>query len=107
MDQELSRLDADEVSQRKNQEASQYLGNFCRTVSTGLDNLTFEEQQKILRLVVHRAIIKDKSNICIELAIPLWPDDNISQLRPTRPPPSPPQTRRVLGARHLGRQDVT
>ena len=93
VDQELSRLDADEVSQRKNQEASQYLGTFCRTVSTGLDNLTFEEQQKILRLVVHRAVIKDKFNICFELAIPLGPDDSLSQLRLKYPPPSPPQTR--------------
>ena len=39
----LSRLEANGVSQWKNWEASQNLGNFCRTVSTGLDNLTFEE----------------------------------------------------------------
>jgi len=105
VEQELSRLDENEVSQRRSREASENLVHFCQTVSTGLDKLTFEERQKLLRLVVRRAIIKDKSHICIELALPLGPDDNISQLRPTCPPPSPPTPNLALFQFLFGEQD--
>ena len=84
IEKELAQMNANEVNQQKIQEASENLEEFCRTVSKGADNLNFEERQQLLRLVVHRTIIKDKSHICIELALPLGPDKNISQLRPKR-----------------------
>ena len=47
------------------------LETFAATVARGLENLTFEERQALLRLLVERATILENKLIRIELAIPL------------------------------------
>ncbi len=51
---------------------------FCQTVGQGLDNLTFEDRQQLLRLVVERITV-DKGRVVIESGIPTG-DDGV-QLR--------------------------
>ena len=46
-----------------------HLERFCGEVVSGLDVLTFEERQKLLRLVVERTIVKD-NRVRIETVIP-------------------------------------
>jgi len=47
----------------------EHLERFCGEVVSGLDVLTFEERQKLLRLVVERTIVKD-NRVRIETVIP-------------------------------------
>ena len=49
--------------------ALEHLERFCGEVASGLDVLTFEERQKLLRLVVERTIVKD-NRVRIETVIP-------------------------------------
>ena len=53
-----------EIDQRKRQEqdshtALEHLQVFCHRVAGGLDAMTFEERQRLLRLVVERITLKD------------------------------------------------
>jgi len=49
----------------KNSRALEHLERFCRQVSQGLETLTFEERQQLLRLVVERITV-DNGRIRIE-----------------------------------------
>ncbi len=62
-----------------------HLEQFCRHVSEGLDALTFEECQELLRLVVERITV-DNCRVRIETIIPTGGEDE--QLRTLRPEPS-------------------
>lgn len=86
------------LDMRKNEadEASQALQNidaFCKTVEHGLERMSFDERQTLLRLVIDRAIIKVNKIVCIEVAIPLGQPDPVFGLRTIRPTPSPPRKR--------------
>ncbi|MFQ6029159.1 MAG: recombinase family protein, partial [Dehalococcoidia bacterium] len=88
------------LDRRKREEANrqrqwQDLKAFCDTVKLGLSKLTEDERQKLLRLLVERVTIKGKS-IRIELAVPLGEHPDVYGLRPTRAPPSPPETRSII-----------
>ena len=62
--------------------------NYCDAIRSGLSNLTGEERQEILRLLVERVTINEDI-VRIELAIPFNPK-LVYSLRTTHPPPSPP-----------------
>jgi len=84
---------AEEVSYRE-----QYLGNledFCIEIRRGIEELTFDERQKVLRLLVDSVKITG-NNICIEMMVPPSDPDPVSRLRPKHPPPSTPGTRSVI-----------
>jgi len=83
---ELERA-AQEVNQREHQEersreALEHLEQFCHRVALGLETMTFEERQQLLRLVVERITMED-GRVCIETVIPTGGDD--VQLRTRRP----------------------
>ena len=54
------------------------LQTFCHRVSEGLDRMSFEERQELLRLVVDRITVEDET-VRIDTAIPQG--DGCSQLR--------------------------
>ena len=58
-----------------------HLEAFCGQVSQGLENLSFQERQKLLRLVVDR-IVLDEQRVRIEAAIPLGSPGDFANLRP-------------------------
>ncbi|MCI0869970.1 MAG: recombinase family protein [Chloroflexi bacterium] len=58
-----------------------YLEEFCHRISDGIESLSFEDRQKLLRLVVERITVED-NNVRIETIIP--PDQDVL-LRTRRP----------------------
>ncbi|MCH9037703.1 MAG: recombinase zinc beta ribbon domain-containing protein, partial [Chloroflexi bacterium] len=84
--EELQRV-ADDIERRAGeQERSRsvldQIETFCSQVSQGLDNLTFEEKQQLLRLVVERITV-DSGKVTIETIIPTGQDG--IKLRNARP----------------------
>ena len=69
----------------------QHLQTFCRRVAEGLDNMSFEERQELLRLVVDRITVENET-VRIETVIP-GPNDS-GQLRTRRGELVEPPTRR-------------
>ena len=65
------------------QDALARLEAFCQRVSEGLNRLTFEEKQKLLRLVVDRIVV-DGLHVRIEGIIPVEGRQPEVALRPTR-----------------------
>ncbi len=65
-------------TKEESKKAIDSLDRFCQTVSQGLDNLTFEDRQQLLRLVVERITV-DEGRVVIESVIPTGGDDG--QLR--------------------------
>ena len=77
----------EEVETRRRQthdteEALQHLERFCHRISQGLKALTFEERQRLLRLVVEQIKVDD-GRVYIETVIPTGDDD--VQLRTRHP----------------------
>lgn|GEM_PF-1616374 len=58
-----------QAQQDSRKSALEHLERFCGEVANGLDALTFEEQQNLLRLVVKRTFVKDH-RVRIETVIP-------------------------------------
>ncbi|MCH8088271.1 MAG: hypothetical protein IIC81_10570 [Chloroflexi bacterium] len=77
---QLERLHQEQV---RGEDALVRLEAFCKRVSQGLENLSFEERQKLLRLVVDRIVV-DGQHVRIEGVIPQGHTPEIA-LRPTRP----------------------
>ena len=62
-------------------DALRHLEQFCQRVSEGLDQLTFEEHQRLLRLVVERVTLTE-NNVRVETIIPNKGDaDHLRTLR--------------------------
>ena len=61
--EELDRIEGDieqrEILDKTSRNALDHLDQFCREISGGLDAMTFEERQQLLRLVVERITIED------------------------------------------------
>ncbi len=68
--------------QEHSRSALDQIETFCGQVYQGLDNLTFEEKQQLLRLVVERVTV-DTGKVTIETVIPTGRDD--VKLRNARP----------------------
>ena len=66
--------------QEHSRSALDQIKTFCSQVSQGLDNLTFEEKQQLLRLVVERITV-DSGKVTIETIIPTGQDDVILRNR--------------------------
>jgi site-specific DNA recombinase len=84
--------------ERGAESALQQLQTFCHRVSEGLDRMSFEERQELLRLVVDRITVEDET-VRIETVIPQG--DDYSQLRTRHGEPvEPPRSRvnRICGA---------
>ena len=86
---ELQRA-AQEIDQRERQEldsrrALEHLESFCQRVARGLDNLTFEERQHLLQLLVERITVED-GRVRVEAAIPTPRGEDV-QLRARHPEP--------------------
>ena len=63
-------LDQARAKETQRESALEHLERFCQKVSIGLDFLTFEERQQLLRLVVEKIIVKDDS-VRVETVIPM------------------------------------
>nr|AJG38137.1 putative invertase [bacterium enrichment culture clone fosmid MGS-K1] len=70
LEAQLANLDKRATQQLQEKEALSHLQSFCETVSQGLDNLSFEEKQQLLRLVVERIVV-NSGTVHIEAIIPL------------------------------------
>ena len=97
---------AGDIERRTQQEADdtaelKHLDQFCRRVSTGLDTLTFEERQQLLRLVVEKVTVDD-DRVSIETIIPTRGDDG--QLRAPHPVRHPDLTCRTPTPRRACRR---
>ena len=79
---QLQTLDRGKQEDANQQQMCTDLRAFCDSVNSGLDNLTEEERQKLLRLLVERVTIERKS-IRIELAVPLDNPQAVYRLCPT------------------------
>ena len=91
-------LDRRSEQERGAESALQQLQTFCHRVSEGLDRMSFEERQELLRLVVDRITVEDET-VRIETVIPQG--DDYSQLRTRHGEPvEPPRSRvnRICGA---------
>ena len=74
---ELERTSKD-IDSRERQEwdsrgALKHLQDFCDRVAQGLDSLTFEDRQQLLRLVIERITVAD-SRVSVETVIPVGTD---------------------------------
>ena len=58
-----------ETQEQSHKSALEHLERFCGEVAAGLDVLTFEEQQQLLRLVVERTVVTGNS-VRVETVIP-------------------------------------
>ncbi|MCY4417534.1 MAG: recombinase family protein, partial [Chloroflexi bacterium] len=72
--------------------------SWAKEVGQGLDELTPEQCQEILQMVVEQVVIDRENNVDITLAIPIGGDDNSSE--PGPPQPESPETNSVaIGSR--------
>lgn len=78
--QELDRRERQEIESRK---ALEHLERFCRQVSQGLDAMTFEERQQLLRLLVERITVED-GRVRIETVIPTGEEGKLRTRHPER-----------------------
>jgi len=61
------------AKQVADQNALTNVESFCETVSKGLDRLTFEEKQSLLRFLVERIVVEE-GKVRVEAVIPLGGD---------------------------------
>ena len=62
-------MDRKPALEQEAQSGLQYLRTFCHTVSEGMNRLSFEERQGLLRLVVDRVTVENET-VRIETIIP-------------------------------------
>jgi len=62
-------LDRKSALEQEAQSGLQYLQTFCHTVAEGLENMSFEERQELLRLMVDRVTVENET-VRIETIIP-------------------------------------
>jgi hypothetical protein len=74
-------LDQQGREQARLQEGLCQLESFCEQVSQGIDSLTFDEKQKLLRLVVDHITLEGQK-VCIHAVIPMDSPGDFVSLRP-------------------------
>ncbi len=79
-----------QVVEEESRGALEHLTRFCDEISTGLDNLAFEEKQRLLRLVVENIAV-DNGVARIDTVIPVSPQ--LGELRYVRGEPVEPRAR--------------
>jgi hypothetical protein len=80
-EQRQKRLEQQGREQTNLKEGLAHLEAFCRRVSQGLQNLTFEEKQKLLRLVVDHVTLEGQK-VCIHAVVPMDSPNNFASLCP-------------------------
>ena len=83
LEQSLSDVEKRKQLWQVEQQALTRLESFTEMVSEGLEGLTFEEKQKLLRLVVEKIVVEE-GKVRVEAIIPL--DDTSGDLVGLRPP---------------------
>ena len=80
LDRRTQELERRQQQEQDSHYALEHLDLFCRRVTQGLDELTFEERQQLLRLVVEKVTV-DNGRVRIETVIPPG-DDKLRNRRP-------------------------
>jgi hypothetical protein len=80
LEEQLQRVQAQLQQEVSEQQSLARLGEFCSRVGQGLENMTFEERQQFLRLVVE-AITVDQGRIKVEALIPTELDGKLCNVR--------------------------
>ncbi len=88
LEQSLSDVEKRKQLWQVEQQALTRLESFTEMVSEGLEGLTFEEKQKLLRLVVEKIVVEE-GKVRVEAIIPL--DDTSGDLVGLRPPGADPR----------------
>ena len=88
-------LDRRQQQQQESRSALADLDRFCNQVTQGLDALTFEERQQLLRLVVERTTVEN-GRVLIETVIPTG-QGNLCNRRPELVEGPPEPALKVLG----------
>ena len=65
---------------QKQEFALGHLERFCQHIARGLEVMTFEERQQLLRLVIEQVIV-DNERVRIETVIPTGKDDELRNRR--------------------------
>jgi site-specific DNA recombinase len=78
--QEIDRRERQELDSRR---ALEHLEAFCQRVAQGLDNLTFEERQHLLQLLVERITVENE-RVRVDVVMPTPREENV-QLRTRHP----------------------
>ncbi len=84
LDRERRGMEQLRQQQAQGTHALERLEAFCQRVSQGLERLTFEEKQKLLRLLVDHIQV-DGDHVRVEGIIPLQASSRNAALRPPRP----------------------
>ena len=84
LERQLQRLQGEHQERERLADTLVRLEEFCQRVSQGLRLLTFEEKQRLLRLLVDRIVV-DGERMRIEGIIPLHGRAPEDVFRPTRP----------------------
>ncbi len=71
--QDISQREQKEQESRKTVE---HLERFCQDITRGMEAMTFEERQQLLRLIVERITVEN-SSVRIESVIPTGHDDQL------------------------------
>jgi site-specific DNA recombinase len=80
LEEQRQRIQVQKQQEANEQQALARLGEFCSRVGQGLENMTFEERQQFLRLVVE-AITVDQGRIKVEAVVPPELDGKLCNVR--------------------------
>ncbi len=80
LEQRLQQIQHQAREEANNREALTQLDAFCSRVAQGLDNMTFEERQQFLRLVVEGVTVAE-GRITVEAVIPSTSDGKLRNAR--------------------------
>ncbi len=72
LENRLTELTQREQTESHSREAPAYIGEFCDSVTSGLEHMSFDERQELLRLLIERITV-DKGRVQIETIIPTEP----------------------------------
>ena len=78
----VKELDARQQQEQDGRKALKNLDRFCHQVSEGLETMTFEERQQLLRLLVERVTVEE-GRVRVETVIPTE-HDNVRNRYPER-----------------------
>ncbi len=80
LEQRFQQVQHQAREEANNREALTQLDTFCSRVAQGLDNMTFEERQQFLRLVVEGVTVTE-GRITVEAVIPSTSDGKLRNVR--------------------------
>ncbi len=105
LERDAGEIDRREKQQHESRSAVDDLGRFCRQISQGLDAMTFEERQQLLRLVVERVIVED-GHVQVDAIIPAPQDGELCNRRGELVEPRNLARPSILPRKDLGRTGI-